>query len=99
MLSAWYRDSFAGSRKNETVQVQDMDFKFELVKPSIPQVTGRVSQDLTLTSHDVNTGKPNTSPTLGDASSMHSSMLRLPLVPTHATAALLNLLMHIGNAN
>ena len=42
------------------VQVQDTDFKFELVKPSIPQVTGRVSQDLMLTGHDVNTGKPNT---------------------------------------
>ena len=79
--------------------MQDTDFKFELVKPSIPQVMGRVSQDLMLTGHDVNTEKPNMSPTLGDASSMHSSMPRSPLVPTHATAALLNLLMCIGNAS
>ena len=80
-LSVWYRDSFAGSRKNEMVQVQDTDFKFELVKPSIPQVTGRVSQDLTLTGHDVNIERPNMSPTLGNALSMHSSMPRSPLDP------------------
>ena len=76
--------SFAESGENETVQVQDMDF--ELVKPSIPQVTGRVSQDSTLTSRDVDAGKPDASPILGDASSMYSNAPRSPLVPTHATA-------------
>ncbi|KAG8221692.1 hypothetical protein J3R82DRAFT_1978 [Butyriboletus roseoflavus] len=72
--------SFPGSGENETVQVQDMDF--ELVKPSIPQVTGRTSQESTLTSRDVDTAKPDTSPIMGDAASMHSSAPRSPLVPT-----------------
>jgi hypothetical protein len=77
--------SFAGSGENETVQVQDMDF--ELIKPSIPQVTGRVSLDSTLTGRDVDTGKPDASPILGDAASMHSSAPRSPLVPSHAAAS------------
>ena len=89
--------SFAGSGKNEAVQVQDMDF--ELVKPSIPRVTGKVSQDSTLTGRDVDTGKLDTSPILGNAASMYSSAPRSPLFPTHATATLPNLLVRIGNAN
>lgn len=77
--------SFAGSGENETVQVQDMDF--ELVKPSLPQVAGRASQDSTLTSRDVDMGKPDASPILGDTASMHSSLPpRSPLVPTHPTS-------------
>ena len=76
--------SLAGSGENETVQVQDMDF--ELVKPSLPQVTGRASQESTLTGRDVDVGKPEASPSLGDAASMHSSAPRSPLVPTPATA-------------
>ena len=65
--------------------MQDMDF--ELVKPSMPQVTGRASQDSTLTSRDVDMGKQEASPILGDAASMHSSAPRSPLVPTHAAAS------------
>ena len=77
--------SFAESGENETVQVQDMDF--ELVKPSLPQVAGRASQDSTLTSRDVDMGKPDASPILGDTASMHSSVPpRSPLVPTHPTS-------------
>lgn len=72
--------SFPASGENETVQVQDMDF--ELIKPSIPQMTGRPSQDSTLTSRDVEITKPDVSPILGDAMSTHSSAPRSPLVPT-----------------
>ncbi|KAG9311231.1 hypothetical protein JVU11DRAFT_8308 [Chiua virens] len=72
--------SFPTSGENETVQVQDMDF--ELVKPTLPSVTGRASQDSTATSREVDVGKPDASPIPGDASSMHSHAPRSPLVPT-----------------
>ena len=77
--------SLAGSGENETVQVQDMDF--ELVKPSLPQVTtGRASQESTRTGWDVDgAARPDASPTLGDAASMHSSAPRSPLVPAPPT--------------
>ena len=75
--------SFPGSGENETVQVQDMDF--ELVKPSMPQVAGRASQESTLTSRDVDIAKPDVSPIMGDTASMHSNAPRSPLVPTAPT--------------
>lgn len=72
--------SLPASGENETVQVQDMDF--ELVKPSIPHVTGRASQESTLTSREGDMAKPDVSPIPGDAMSLHSNAPRSPLVPT-----------------
>ncbi|KAF8436253.1 rab-GTPase-TBC domain-containing protein [Boletus edulis BED1] len=77
--------SLAISGENETVQVQDMDF--ELVKPSLPPVTGRASQDSTLTSREGDSAKPDVSPILCDGASMYSSAPRSPLAPTHAAAS------------
>ena len=75
--------SFPTSGENETVQVQDMDF--ELVKPSMPQVTGRASQDSTLTGRDVESARPDVSPVMADAASTLSHAPRSPLVPTAPT--------------
>ncbi|KAG6334531.1 hypothetical protein ID866_4565 [Astraeus odoratus] len=72
-----------GSTENETVQVQDMDF--ELVKPSIPHITGRTSQDSTLASHDPHIDPVSPSP-LGDTASIHSSAPRSPLVVNEQTS-------------
>lgn len=76
--------SFPASSENETVQVQDMDF--ELVKPSLPQLTGRASQDSTLTSREVaDSAKSDVSPVPCDAASTLSHAPRSPLVPTAPT--------------
>lgn len=72
--------SFPTSAENETVQVQDMDF--ELVKPSLPQVPGRASQDSTLTSRDVDSAKIDVSPVVADAGSTLSHAPKSPLAPS-----------------
>jgi hypothetical protein len=77
--------SFAGSGENETVQVQDMDF--ELIKPSIPQVTGRASQDSVLTGREVDSGRYDSPGLVGDAASMHSSAPRSPMVPVDVSGS------------
>lgn len=64
-----------GSIENETVQVQDMDF--ELVKPSIPIISGRASQDSVVGQElRLDPGSPGL---LGDTASTHSGAPRSPL--------------------
>ena len=72
-----------GSAENETVQVQDMDF--ELVKPTIPHIAGRQSQDSTVASHDPHV-EPNSPNLHADTASMHSSAPRSPLVTSEQTS-------------
>lgn len=64
-----------GSIENETVQVQDMDF--ELVKPSIPVISGRASQD-SVVGQEARLD-PSSPGLLADTASMHSSAPRSPL--------------------
>lgn len=70
------------SAEGGTVQVQDMDF--ELVKPSIPLISGRVSQDSTVGGHDilVDSSSPGL---LGDTASILSSAPRSPMATSDHT--------------